>query len=197
MGYEKTTVALFRNSSLLRTISFPIGSNHITKDISKICYLSETESEKIKTDFFLHKGLIYDEIDHEYLNAKYFINSKFRKISLTFLKDIISSRINEILTIVAKEIKVEDNFSLIRANIIFVGGGMGILNSINDIKIDSENSFFSSAQTITKEYDHKNTTLVFEATKNLLINGWPSEAIAINIIKKKHRLFANIFDIFR
>ena len=31
IGYEKTSIALFKDSSLVRASSFPIGSNHITK----------------------------------------------------------------------------------------------------------------------------------------------------------------------
>ena len=197
LGYEKTTLALFRNSSLLRTITFPVGSNHITKDISKICYLSEIESEKIKTDFFLYKNLTGDEKDNEYLNTKYFINSKFRKISLTFLKDIMSSRINEILSLISKEINLEDNFGLIKQNIIFIGGGRKILDLMGEIKIDTQNSFFNASPTPLVQHDLKNTTLIFEATKNLLINGWPTEAVATNANKKKYPLFARIFDVFR
>ena len=50
MGYEKTSLAVFKDSSLVHVSSFPIGSNHITKDISRGCYLSEIESELIKKD---------------------------------------------------------------------------------------------------------------------------------------------------
>ena len=53
IGYDKTSIALFKNSSLIKLLVLPIGSNHITKDISKVCYLDQKESELIKLDFAL------------------------------------------------------------------------------------------------------------------------------------------------
>ena len=47
IGYDKTSIALFKNSSLIKLLVLPIGSNHITKDISRGCYLTETEAELI------------------------------------------------------------------------------------------------------------------------------------------------------
>ena len=66
IGFEKTSLGLFKNLSLIKTITLPLGSNHISKDISKICYLKINEAEKIKIDFSSEK--IYDE----YLSKKYF-----------------------------------------------------------------------------------------------------------------------------
>ena len=53
IGFEKTSLGLFKNLALAHSITFPIGINHITKDISKVCSLSLEESENIrnKIDF--------------------------------------------------------------------------------------------------------------------------------------------------
>ena len=53
MGFEKTSLGLFKNLALVHSITFSIGINHITKDISKVCSLNLEESENIrnKIDF--------------------------------------------------------------------------------------------------------------------------------------------------
>ena len=40
LGFEKTSLGLFKNLALKNSITIPIGINHIVKDISKVCSLS-------------------------------------------------------------------------------------------------------------------------------------------------------------
>ena len=37
LGSEKISFGIFKNLALVHSITFPIGINHITKDISKVC----------------------------------------------------------------------------------------------------------------------------------------------------------------
>ena len=39
IGYEKTSLGIFKNFALIHSITFPIGINHVTKDISRVCSL--------------------------------------------------------------------------------------------------------------------------------------------------------------
>ena len=50
MGFEKISLGLFKNLALVHSITLPIGINHITKDISKVCSLNLDESEVIKNN---------------------------------------------------------------------------------------------------------------------------------------------------
>ena len=50
VGFEKTSLGLFKNSAIVHSITFPIGTNHITKDIAKVCSLSLEESDAIKNN---------------------------------------------------------------------------------------------------------------------------------------------------
>ena len=47
IGFEKVSLGLFKNLALVHSITFPIGINHIIKDISKVCSLSLEESKII------------------------------------------------------------------------------------------------------------------------------------------------------
>ena len=47
IGFEKISLGLFRNLALVHSTTFPIGVNHLKKDIAKVCSLSLLESENI------------------------------------------------------------------------------------------------------------------------------------------------------
>ncbi len=105
IGFEKTSLGLFKNFALVHSITIPIGTNHIIKDISKVCSLSLGESTIIakKIDFsFEDNNVLFDQND--YLKSIYFNNSNFRKISKNLIINIIQSRLNEILEIIKKQI---------------------------------------------------------------------------------------------
>ena len=195
IGYEKTSVALFKNRSLIKLKTFAIGSNHITKDISKICYLSEIESEKIKVDFVLFEEFFKQKNENELLPAKYFVSSKYRKISLKFIEEIISSRINEIIKMIIKETKYIDEFNIIKKNLLFVGKGSKILDLLEVMKINQENKIFTIANYIDNK-DIDSNLLSCISGQNLSIKGWFTEAIATPARDKKIGIFARFFEIF-
>ena len=197
IGYEKTSLALFKNSSLVHTASFPIGSNHITKDIARGCYLSEIETEIIKKDIsIINKD--QDSNKNEFLSDNYFSKTKFRKISSRFVKDIISARIDEILDKVFKEINFLQTDS-IKQNLIFTGGGSRLndLDKIVNIKsssciINTDSDKFKPPSKIDGEF------LACYGAMIILTKGIGSEAIAIpnRGQKDKNGFFTRIFNIF-
>ena len=197
IGYEKTSLALFKNSSLIHTSSFPIGSNHITKDITRGCYLSENESEIIKKDISITNEN-NDLINNKFLSDNYFSETKFRKISSHFVKDIISARLDEILNKVFKEINFLQTDS-IRHNLIFTGGGSR-LNDLDNIAntrlsssiINTNSDKFETPNQINREF------LACYGAMIILTKGFVSEAIAIpnKGPKDKNGFFTRIFDIF-
>ena len=112
IGHNKTSIALFKNFSLIKLLVLPIGSNHITKDISKVCYLDQKESESIKLDFALFSQFNKD-ID-SLLPKKYFINSNYRKIPLKLIHDVIESRISEIIEMINIHTNDQDGSEIVK-----------------------------------------------------------------------------------
>ena len=97
IGFEKTSLGLFKNLALVHSITLPLGINHITKDISKVCSLSLDESVVIRNniDFsFQNNQNLFDE--NHYLKNSYFINSSFRKISKNLILNVVKARLDEI-----------------------------------------------------------------------------------------------------
>ena len=127
-GFEKTSLGLFKNFALIHSTTFPIGINHIIKDISKVCSLSFEESEIIKNniDFsFKDNTKIFS---NGYLKNNYFSSSNFRKISESLLLNVVKARVEEIFKLIKNQIKLMESNSIFEKRIFIVGGGSNIKN---------------------------------------------------------------------
>ena len=105
IGFEKTSLGLFKNLALVNSVTLPIGVNHIIKDVAKVCLLNSDESKLViqKIDFsFLDNTKIFDR--NELLINSHFKKTNFRKISKTLLLNVIQDRQNEILETLKKQI---------------------------------------------------------------------------------------------
>ena len=108
LGFETTSLGLFKNLALVHSITFPFGINHIIKDLSKVCSLNLRESENIKNniDFsFQNNQNLFDEND--YLKNTYFVNSNFRKISKNLILNVIKARLDEIINKLKKQLVIQ------------------------------------------------------------------------------------------
>ena len=199
LGSEKISFGLFKNLALVHSITLPIGVNHLTKDISKVCSLSLEESENIRNniDFsFKNNQKIFDKND--YLQNIYFMNSNFRKISKDLISNIIKARLDEIFEKLKKQLVIT-GFNLSSGiHFLLTGGGSEVSNIekyfINffglNIKIQNKN-------TLEKDDSlEKNFASCLGAIK-IIKDGWETEAIPENPGKnaKKTGFFAKIFGI--
>ena len=192
IGYEKTSIALFKNSSLVKIVILPIGSNHITKDISKVCYLNKMEAETIKKDYDLFEQFKTNKEIDALLPKKYFINSNFRKIQLKLIHDIMFSRILEIIENINLNIENFEKSESIKKNLKIIGGGSKIFDLVKISKIDFKDKF---THIINSSNDIGSDTLSCESAQSLFLNGWPSEAVAI-LSQKKEGFFNRFFQFF-
>ncbi len=175
LGFEKISLGLFKNLALVHSATLPIGINHITKDISKVCSLSLDESEKIKNniDFAFKKNQeLFDEND--YLKNIYFTNSNFRKISKKLILSVIRSRLDEIFNMLKKQLVVP-GFSLNSStNLLLTGGGSNLLNI--------EKYFINFFGPNVKKIDENKINLKKDFASclgaiKIIKDGWETEAI--------------------
>ena len=193
IGYDKTSIALFKNSSLIKLLVLPIGSNHITKDISKVCYLDQMESELIKLDFDLFNQFNKDQNTDSFLPKKYFINSNFRKIPLKLIYDVIESRISEIMKMINIHTSDSDGSDIIKKNLLIVGGGANIIELIKILKLDIKYEFIETIKLL----NGKDMQLMScNSVQSLFVKGYSSEAVAISIEKQKKGIFTRFFHFF-
>jgi len=170
---KKTSLGIFKNLALVHSITFPIGIDHIASDISKVCSLNLKESLEIrnKIDFqFKNNQNIFDE--NNFLKKKFFIDSKFRKISKSLIFKIINARTDEIFQMIKKQLILTGfNFNS-GINLFLTGEGSHLIN------IQKYCQNFFNINTILKRQDNlpKNFSACFGGIK-LIKEGWETEAI--------------------
>jgi len=200
MGFEKTSLGIFKNLALIHSTTFPIGVNHIIKDVSKVCSLSLHESETIvnKFDFSFEKNNeLFDEND--FLKESFFTSSKYRKISKSLLSNVIKSRSDEIFGIIKKQI-IFTGLSLKHVSSFYITG-----TGIENWNINNYSSLFFKAD--IKKFDQKlikenqresneNFSVCSGAIK-IIKDGWETEAIPEKVQKNSEKLgfFAKFFGI--
>lgn len=173
LGLKKFSLGLFKNLALVHSITYPIGIDHISNDISKVCSLSLQESLTVRDniDFSFENNLyLFDK--HNYLKKDFFIDSKFRKISKDLIFKIIKARTDEIFGILKKQLLIAGfNFNS-GIDIFFTGEGSNLNNIENSFKL-----FFGTNTNIVKK---NNSEKEFEACLGgikIITEGWETEAI--------------------
>lgn len=198
IGFEKTSLGLFKNLALIHSITFSIGINHIIKDISKVCSLNLGESENIinKIDFsFQNNEKLFDEND--YLKDIYFNNSSFRKISQSLILNIVKARLDEIFEMIKKQITGTVLNSILGINFFIAGGGSNLFN----LEKYCSNFFGLKVKKLDKNNKKENETQYDEnfasclGALRIIRDGWETEAIPelINTNSSKMGLFGKIF----
>ena len=198
IGFEKVSLGLFKNLALVHSITFPIGINHIVKDISKVCSLSLEESGVVinKMDFsFQNNEELFDE--KGYLKNVYFNNSSFRKISKSLILNIAKARLDEIFERIKKQVIGTGLNSTLKTNLFIVGGGSNLYNLENYCS----NFFGSNVKKIGKNNTRKSESEFNEnfasclGALKIIKDGWETEAIPelINTNSQKISFFGKIF----
>jgi len=201
VGFEKTSLGIFKNLALLHSFTFPIGKNHIVKDISKVCSLSIEEANILIKDFdfsFQKNDQFFDE--KNFLKKTYFNYSGYRKISKPLLLDVTKSRIDEIFEIIKKQILLTGFNPSLGSKIFIFGVGSNLLN----MDQYSSSFFGSKVERLIKHQKIKNKNDMMEQFSSclgalkLIKNGWETEAIPekVGSYSQNKGFFSKIFSKF-
>ena len=190
-GHDKTSVSIFRNDSFVYASSIPVGSWHITNDISKSLNLSFEISENLKKD---HSSCLIVNSDkiQEFVETEESGFKSYKKISNNILNRVVNARVEEIIDLIN-----QDLIFLRSKNVNF-----------NKISVTGEGSKIDGFQTILKEKLHckslsiekfqpkikKNIPDNFDvciSVINLIINRYPKEIPFFS--KKKEGFFEKIY----
>ena len=127
IGGDVTSFCLIMEGKLVYVGHVPIGGNHITKDIATILNINFYTAEKIKN---LNSSLIISPLEEREI-------IKFKtsetdgvgliKITRSELKDIIKSRVDEILETTKQTLEKSGVPSFLINNIVLTGGVTGIV----------------------------------------------------------------------
>jgi len=121
IGGATTSLAVFEEGELIHAAILPIGSNHITNDIAIGLRTSIEVAEKVKLE--------YGSADPSEVNKKEEIDlskidsSEIGFVSRHHVAEIIQARVEEIFTMVNKELKNIGKTELLPAGVVLTGGG--------------------------------------------------------------------------
>ena len=199
VGFEKVSLGIFKQFALVHSFTLPVGINHLTKDISRVCSLTLEESEKIVKEINFPTKI--KEINNkEILSQEFFISSKFRKITLLLIYDIIQSRLEEIFEILFKEINYLGLKKNSTQNIFITGGGSNLsyIREFSSILLETEVKKLlvreDDAISIVENFQHFAACL---GALKIINNGWETEAIPEKNTNTHSKLsfFSKIFGI--
>lgn len=122
IGAGNTDIGVFEGTSFIYTNTIPLGGNSITNDIAFVLQISNDEAEKLKKQYALALKS-YINNDNEIMLNSVREDSKNKVIKSSELIEIIEARIEEIFSLVNKDITSAGLKNSIN-NVILTGQGM-------------------------------------------------------------------------
>ena len=126
IGAGNTDIGVFEGKNFIYTNTIPLGGDNITKDISLVLNITEEEAEKLKKQYGLALKSFIDN-DNEILLTTYKEDEGKKVIKSSELIEIMEARIEEIFSLVNKDITSQGIKSRIN-NVILTGQGITNIN---------------------------------------------------------------------
>ncbi len=127
IGAGNTEIGVFNGSSFIYTNTIALGGDNITSDIAYVLGISAEEADKLKRQYGLALKSFIDNDNNIVLNTCKEENNKNKTIKSSDLVEIIEARIEEIFSLVNKDITshgVKTNIN----NVILTGEGIVNIN---------------------------------------------------------------------
>ena len=121
IGAGNTEIGIFEGAAFEYTNTIPLGGDNITRDIQMVLSISEEEAEKLKRQYGLAMRSYIDNDNEIVLNTVE--DSKNKVIRSSELIEIIEARIEEIFTLINKDIANQGIKPRIN-NVILTGQGI-------------------------------------------------------------------------
>lgn len=122
IGAGNTDIGVFNGSTFVYTNTIPLGGENITNDIAQVFYISEEEAERLKKQYALALKSFIDN-DTDIMLTTYKGDEKNKTIKSSELIEVIEARVEEIFTLVNKQITslgIKSNIN----NVILTGQGI-------------------------------------------------------------------------
>lgn len=122
IGAGNTDIGIFEGSDFIYTNTIPLGGDNITNDIALVLNISHDEADKLKKQYGLAMKSFIDN-DNEILLTTCKEEQSSKVIKSSELIEIIEARIEEIFTLVNKDITMQ-GFKPGVNNVILTGQGI-------------------------------------------------------------------------
>lgn len=122
VGAGNTDIGIFKGSEFIYTNTVPLGGDNITNDIALVLNISHDEADKLKKQYGLAMKSYIDN-DNEILLTTCKEEQSNKVIRSSELIEIIEARIEEIFTLINRDITSQGVKSIIN-NVILTGQGI-------------------------------------------------------------------------
>lgn len=126
IGAGNTDIGVFEGESFIYTNTIPLGGDNITRDIALVLDISEEEADKLKRQYGLALKSFIDN-DNDIILNTHNGDPKNRVIKSSELIEIIEARIEEIFTLVNRDITNQGIKPRIN-NVVLTGQGISNIN---------------------------------------------------------------------
>ena len=125
IGAGNTEIGVFEGSTFIYADTIPLGGDNITRDISLVLEITEEEADRLKRQYGLALKSFIDNDNDIILNTNTgsSVEGKTRTIKSSYLIEIIEARIEEIFSLVNRNITNEGIKSRIN-NVVLTGQGI-------------------------------------------------------------------------
>lgn len=190
IGGDITNLAVFYDGAIRHTAVVPLGGRNVTNDIAIGLRTSIEQAEDIKLS---HGAALTSLVDPEELIAvRQMTTGEDKEISRNVLASIIEPRMEEILSLVAREVKKIQQGEMLTAGMIISGGG-GMLPGVVQL---AEQMFNMPAQNPTlRGVDHIPDELNdarFSTVLGLLTYGFAHEPSTMSKSSRMKGLFKRL-----
>ena len=127
IGAGNTDIGVFNGTSFIYTNTINLGGDNITSDIAYVLNISKEEADKLKRQYGLALKSFIDNDNNIVLNTCKDIDGKNKTIKSSELVEIIEARIEEIFSLVNKDIithAIKPNIN----NVVLTGEGIVNIN---------------------------------------------------------------------
>lgn len=121
IGGGTTDIAIFIQGGIWHTVVLPVGGNHFTNDLVYILHTPYHTAEYLKLKYGSALPVNEDEED-ELIDTDTFSPGERQQISRRTLNEIINARAEQILELVAAEIRRSGYEGLLPAGVVLTGG---------------------------------------------------------------------------
>jgi len=184
---ELSTISIYENSSLIFFKTFPFGTNSIYRDLSQLCSIKDKEARSILNEINFNKNV---ENKTKYIDKKFFEESQFTKLSLSHFREIIDSRIQEMMNYLFNKNSNLNYFKNRLSHIYLVFENRIFQKNLGETFKGCLN--FDSDKIVIRLITLDDLPLLGAA--ELTFRGWHAEAIPH--AQKKKSLFAGVFSRF-
>jgi cell division protein FtsA len=121
IGAGKTDVAVFVGGSIAYTACLPIGSAHVTSDLSKLLKTSPEEAERLKIQY--GAAMANSVSDKESVEVMQLGQIQARPMQRRVLCEIIESRMRELAVLVRQQVEKSGMVGMLPGGVAITGGG--------------------------------------------------------------------------